>query len=183
NLPVNITQLDLSYNSITILYNGDFKHLNRLQILYLGENPLTAIQSSAFEGLLSLQSLYLNFSFSGLSNLNYSIRGLENLETLDLSVNKLNLLNSDFFQDFPNLKTLRLSRCLLDNNFMFQHGKRLFTPLTRLNFLDLSQNDLVLLSDDIFEPLPNIVEIILTYNKLIRIPDVSSLNHLQNLYF
>ncbi|ESP01090.1 hypothetical protein LOTGIDRAFT_68473, partial [Lottia gigantea] len=59
NLPVNITQLDLSYNSITILYNGDFKHLNRLQILYLGENPLTAIQSSAFEGLLSLQSLLM----------------------------------------------------------------------------------------------------------------------------
>ncbi|XP_050409343.1 toll-like receptor 4 [Patella vulgata] len=120
----------------------------------------------------------LNLSYSGLSDFNHTIIGLDNLEILDFSHNDMSITSEKFFDTFPNLKQLRLSCVQFDINFISQHGKRLFSPLKNLENLDLSDNGLSFLPNDIFSTLVTLQVINLAFNTLITIPDLTSLSKL-----
>ncbi|XP_055956578.1 toll-like receptor 4 [Patella vulgata] len=122
--------------------------------------------------------LSLNFSYSGFTDFNHTIRGLENLEILDISHNDMSLTKETFFDTFPNLKQLRLSCVQFDNGFISRHGKGLFGQLKKLENLDLSDNGLVFLPYDIFSSLVTLQVINLAFNNLITIPDLTSLRKL-----
>ncbi|KAK6195733.1 hypothetical protein SNE40_001096 [Patella caerulea] len=120
----------------------------------------------------------INISYAGLSDFNHTIIGLENLEMLDFSHNDMSIVSEEFFDAFPKLKQLRLSGVQFNNNFISQHGKRLFSPLKYLENLDLSGNGLVFLPYDIFSSLVALQVINLAFNNLITIPDLTSLDKL-----
>ncbi|KAK6182888.1 hypothetical protein SNE40_010471 [Patella caerulea] len=132
--------------------------------------------------ILAKKLKYFNVSYCGLYNLKRKIFGLENLEVLDLSGNSLSIINDTFLDTFPNLKKLRLSNVLLDNQFITQSGKRFFSPLKKLETLDLCSNDLVVLPNDLFHSLVTLQVINLAENKLISIPDLNNLVKLSSLY-
>ncbi|XP_050406647.1 toll-like receptor 4 [Patella vulgata] len=132
--------------------------------------------------ILAKKLKYFNVSYCGLYNLKRKVFGLENLEVLDLSGNSLSIINDTFLDTFPNLKKLRLSNILLDNEFITQSGIRFFSPLEKLETLDLSSNDLVVLPNDLFNSLVALQVINLADNKLISIPDLNNLVKLNSLY-
>ncbi|ESO83817.1 hypothetical protein LOTGIDRAFT_132941, partial [Lottia gigantea] len=121
-------------------------------------------------------------SYCGLYDFQHRVYGLPNLRVLDLSGNDLSILNVEFFDTVPNLTYLRLHNTLLNNHFLIQSGSRLLSPLTKLEFLDISNNGLASLPNDIFSELKNLQMIVLTYNKLISIPEVTSLMSLKHIH-
>ncbi|XP_055954848.1 toll-like receptor 4 [Patella vulgata] len=180
DLPDNTTTLDLTFNNIKTLYNNDFKYLTQLRYLDLSFNPIDTLQELSFHGLGSL--LYLNMSYCGLYNAKHKVFGLGNLDILDVSGNSLSIINVTFFDEFPNLRTLRVSNAQLDNDFLAQNGLRIFSPLQKLENLDLSSNSLVFLPNDFFNSMVTLKVLNLANNNLITIPDVTQLVKLNSLY-
>ncbi|XP_050390027.2 toll-like receptor 4 [Patella vulgata] len=125
---------------------------------------------------------YLNMSYCGLYNAKRKVFGLGNLDILDISGNSLRIINVTFFDEFPNLRTLRVSNALLDNDFLAQNGRRFFSPLKKLENLDLSSNGLVYLPNDLFNSMVTLKVLNLANNNLITIPDVTQLVKLNSLY-
>ncbi|KAL0273195.1 UNVERIFIED_CONTAM: hypothetical protein PYX00_005929 [Menopon gallinae] len=108
-----------------------------------------------------------------------SFAGLRNLRRLDLSENELRDLPHDAFRDLDRLEYLSLSR----NNFQtLPFG--LFVPQKQhLATVDLSYNQLITLQPDFFEPTPRIATLHLNNNQIHRLPinTFSELHHLQYL--
>ncbi|KAK6195291.1 hypothetical protein SNE40_000752 [Patella caerulea] len=126
---------------------------------------------------------YLNLSYCGLYNMKRKVFGLGNLEILDISGNSLSIINLTVFDEFPNLKTLRASNALLDNDFLAQNGRRFFRPLRKLKNLDLSSNGFVFIPNELFNSMVTLKVLNLAQNNLITIPDVTQLVKLNSLYF
>ncbi|KAK6195288.1 hypothetical protein SNE40_000749 [Patella caerulea] len=125
---------------------------------------------------------YLNMSYCGLYNLKHKVFGLGNLKILDISGNALRIINVTLFDDFPNLKTLRASNSMIDNDFLAQNGRRFFSALKKLENLDLSSNGLVYLPNKLFNSMVTLKVLNLAQNNLITIPDVTQLVKLNSLY-
>ncbi|KAK6195292.1 hypothetical protein SNE40_000753 [Patella caerulea] len=125
---------------------------------------------------------YLNMSYCGLYNMKRKVFGLGNLHILDISGNSLSIINVTFLDEFPNLKTLHVSNALLDNDFLAQNGRRFFSPLQKLENLDLSSNSLVYLPKELFNSMVTLKVLNLANNNLITIPDVTQLVKLNSLY-
>ncbi|XP_050418326.2 toll-like receptor 5 [Patella vulgata] len=127
--------------------------------------------------------VHLNFSYSMLTLYNEAIiSGLENLHVLDLSQDNCRYINQSFFDTFPNLTTLRLSRVNFDTDQIFNIGKRLFQPLKKLQNLDLTNNLLTGLPHDIFDDLIELQVVSLSYNNLISVPDLTHLVNLESIF-
>lgn len=177
-LPDSVKYLDLSQNNITRLTNSSFwtrstvespaiettalnrtfSHgPNKLEKIYLTENPIAEIESHTFENLNSL-------------------------ENLDLSHGKLKTIDMSAFVFTPNLEYLNLSNnqieCLVNTK---QHFNRPIEPMTntdsdiiviRLDYfweqraLDLIKNQLTKIESNIFENFRNIVSVILSNNPI-----------------
>ncbi|XP_050410758.2 toll-like receptor 4 [Patella vulgata] len=125
---------------------------------------------------------YLNMSYCGLYNMKRKVFGLGNLEILDVSGNSLSIINVEFLDEFPNLKTLHVSNALLDNDFLAKNGRRFFGSLKKLENLDLSRNGLVYLPNGLFNSMVTLKVLNLANNNLITIPDVTQLVKLNALY-
>ncbi|XP_050410861.1 toll-like receptor 4 isoform X2 [Patella vulgata] len=125
---------------------------------------------------------YLNMSYCGLYNLKRKIFGLGNLEIFDISGNSLSIINVTFFDEFPNLRTVHASNALLDNDFIAKNGRRFFSPLKKLENLDLSSNGFVYLPNGLFNSMVTLKVLNLANNNLITIPDVNQLVKLNALY-
>jgi Leucine-rich repeat (LRR) protein len=103
----NLQRLNLGGNQITSLENGDFQGLSNLQYLFVGRNPITSIESGDFQDLNNLQSLGL--VGSQITNLeNGAFQGLSNLQLLNLGDNQITSLESGVFQGLTNLGELHL---------------------------------------------------------------------------
>ncbi|XP_041348792.1 toll-like receptor 2 type-2 [Gigantopelta aegis] len=112
----------------------------------------------------------LNMSFIGLTDVSVGISGLENLHTLDLSYNFDMNIEPSFLDAFPNISKLYLGGRSLKDNYLMEHGKRLFQHLERLSVLDISHNDLNILPRDILKSNPQIKVINLGNNKFQTFP-------------
>ncbi|XP_028652924.1 amphoterin-induced protein 1 [Erpetoichthys calabaricus] len=110
-LPSYTAVLDLSYNSITRLRaEWTVNKLEKLKTLLLNHNGMTFISTEAF---------------SNVPNVRY----------LDLSSNKLHILEECFFQDLQHLEVL-----LLYDNIIAQIDRSAFEGLNKLQKLYLSRN-------------------------------------------
>ncbi|KAK6166027.1 hypothetical protein SNE40_022816 [Patella caerulea] len=153
----------------------------KLKYLYLNGlvSRIGTMPNVHFIGGSSL--VHLNFSYSMLTLYNGVITGLENLRVLDLNQDNCRYINQSFFDTFPNLTTLRLSRVNFDTDQILNTGKRLFQPLKRLQNLDLTNNLLTGVPRDIFEDLTELRIVSLSYNSLISVPDLSHLVNLKSI--
>ncbi|KAK5650397.1 hypothetical protein RI129_001426 [Pyrocoelia pectoralis] len=106
----------------------------------------------------------LDVSFNKISILNHDDNNFLNfvLRSLNLSFNKIVYVFQDFFINTPNLSILDLSH----NEIVYFPNSNVFRGLGNLTVLNLSFNKLSTLPEDIFTPLTNLEELDLRYNYL-----------------
>lgn len=156
---VNLTQLpldtikvlDLSYNQIKSIV-GPKEAASGLEMLYLRGNNLTSFNSSK----------------------------LINLRSMDLSENRLVVLNSSSFASLNKLEVLNLSK-----NNLTKLNDQLFTPLRELELLNISSAGISLtISDKLFVNNTDLRTLDMSYLNLTEIPAATRLiSKLKVLYF
>ena len=135
---VKLKSLSLSYSrNYGTLVDNTFTSLKFLKILQIKEAAITFIASKAFEGLDSLQHLYLDYV--GVSFQNYpQLETLfpPSLLTLSLSGNSMSkIIKPQTFNSLLNLTTLYLKKCDI-----YGVDYRAFALGNNLQILDLSYN-------------------------------------------
>ena len=153
--------LDISSNQLTNIESDVFSGLDRLEELILADNAIEAVMSSTFFSLRNLRHLYLNGNLISVFASDI-VKDLKNLESLDLSENRMIKLDARFlvsqslvylkmeknsistiddyaFEQFPELRTLRLK-----NNLIQNISSKAFRTETssKLQSLDLTSNNL-----------------------------------------
>ena len=133
--------LGLNAKGIETLQASDFQGLSSLERLYLESNSLKTLPADVFDGLTNLTELYL-------------LR------------NDLDSLPSDVFQDLTNLNWL-----YLNFNELQTLPDGVFDGLTNLTWLGLNGNDLDSLPDGVFDDLSSLGQLYLNDNDLTSLPD------------
>ncbi|CAF0996746.1 unnamed protein product [Adineta ricciae] len=108
DLPAFTTILDLQDNLIKrISREDDLRHLKSLYTLDLRNNRLDSIDDDAFDGVDSLNELFLsNNSLHKVTS--HTLNGLKSLQTLDLSNNRLRCIDQGSFDQLQTLSELNL---------------------------------------------------------------------------
>lgn len=180
NMP-NLTQLQLNHNNVGSSFNSKtFGHLKNLSSLEFGDNQLLNFdikyikeQTSLFTFSLAENNIsFLNFSSVSLKikNLNIShnviedIRNLsllKNLESLEMSYNKLDEITFDMFGGLYNLKQLSVQYNSIE---ALQSG--CFRDLYSLIELDLSYNKLSTISTGVLHGMHSLSKLKLSHNNM-----------------
>lgn len=115
----NLQQLDVSFNLIT-KWNSGLNGFENLTDLDLSENYCDSIAPAFFNSFQGLQILNISGNLLGNalnqlepSTMQILFENLTNLQTLDLSSNRITHLHEDMFQNLMNIKHLYLGRNLL----------------------------------------------------------------------
>lgn len=164
-----LRELHLRNNDIRLIASEAFRGMAALQVLYLSSNHIIALQNATFFENVALERIYLNNN--SLSALNSGVfNGLNELQVLDLSYNKLYLDSShdDLFQGLRRLVILDMSR-----NALTTITQLLLRDLTSLQRLDLSHNTIQSLEDDSFTSLSNLYALDLSHNLILSLSDSS----------
>ena len=159
-----ITTLTLTYDDITALQVGDFDGLSSLEELYVIGNPLTSLPEDIFDGLTSLKVLHLqNNKLSSLPEDVFD--GLSALTDLRVFNNQLSSLPEDLFDGLSSLEIL-----LLVHNQLSSLPEDIFDGLSALRLLYVFENRLTSLPEDVFDGLSSLKELYLSSNKLNGLP-------------
>ncbi|XP_072051441.1 uncharacterized protein [Amphiura filiformis] len=179
--------LHLSINELTTLPSELFSATKHLELLSLAQNNLITLDESLFFGLWNLVGLYVEDNM--FSVLPVLIFQNVSLVELDLSINKLVVLNGSYFDGMIHLRDLYLQEnnlnylsgnlfhglgslqyLLLHRNNLSHLTTGLFHGLKNLQVLGLHANQLESLDADVFEGLEQLVELYLLENKLRSLP-------------
>ena len=185
------------HNTLTL--GPIFKRFKKLEIITVSRSRVPAIGEHSFWGLRYLHTL--NISRNGITSLvTANFRGPEELKILDISRNLIESMPSAVFRYAKKLKTLNLA-----HNRLPELVPRVFYDLLHLNSLDLSYNPLgtlpgmvftdvqnlkelkcvscglMVVSEDLFEALPNLEHLDLSSNRLTAIPPISKCRYLSTL--
>lgn len=160
-----LENLDLSGNGMSKISGGALIGLPQLSQLRLARNRIGRLDSDVFEGteklrLVDLTDNYLT-EFPGVA----LTRHAATLTHLDLSANRIRLLENDDFVKLSVLQTLNLSRNEISNL-----APGTFLGLRRLRHLDMGVNSLRAIEDDAFEGLDALEKLILTDNNILLVP-------------
>ncbi|XP_037687112.1 toll-like receptor 3 isoform X2 [Choloepus didactylus] len=142
----NLTRLDLSYNSLSVIANDSFAWLPYLEYFILEYNNIEHLYSHSFHGLFNVRYLNLKRSFIkqslSLALLpkidDFSFQWLKCLEYLNMEDNHFSGIKRNMFTGLINLKYLSLSnsftslRTLTNETFLsLAHSPLLILNLTR----------------------------------------------------
>ncbi|KAF4078422.1 hypothetical protein AMELA_G00199080 [Ameiurus melas] len=136
-LPPTLISADFAANQLAIIYPYTFGEKPGLKSVYLHNNKLSdaGLPEGMFNGSDNLEVLILSSNF-----LRYVPKGLPKaLFRLHLKNNKLEKIPSGAFENLPHLRELYLQNNLLSNSGM---ENTTFSHLSRLEYLDLSNNNL-----------------------------------------
>ncbi|NXP55290.1 TLR3 protein, partial [Heliornis fulica] len=182
----NLTVLNLSQNSLSVIEDDSFQWLSSLQYLNLKHNTIH-VSSRVFYGLSSLKHLNLINSLNGKIE-DFSFRWLYHLEYLLMDNNNFPGITANTFTGLNNLKCLSLSYCninlqkITNKTFSSLANSSLqllnltktrisrietgaFSSLGHLKILDLGLNEISQeLTGHEFKGLDNIEDIYLSYN-------------------
>lgn len=154
------------------------QHAVLLEYLQWTHSDLNQLTSRLFQNHSLL--IHLDLSNDSLQTLDsYAFYGLERLRSLDLSNNKLADLQEDTFAGLTSLQTLSLR-----GNRLETLPYKLFQPIKgSLTFVDLSDNQIVVVADKLFQHAQHLSTILLSRNRLIRLfPNTfNNVTSLQNL--
>ncbi|XP_010006604.1 PREDICTED: leucine-rich repeat neuronal protein 2 [Chaetura pelagica] len=160
----NLSELDLSQNSFSDVWDFGLKSMPQLLSLHLEENQLSELPDGSFPGLGNLQELYLNHNQLG-RIAPRAFAGLGNLLRLHLNSNLLRTVDSRWFQMLPSLEILMIGGnrvdAILDMNFR---------PLSNLRSLVLAGMNLREISDYALEGLRSLESLSFYDNKLVKVP-------------
>ncbi|XP_043535391.1 toll-like receptor 13 [Chiloscyllium plagiosum] len=164
DLPTNVKVLNISFNSIRILYRQGLENLTQLELLRLDNNNLTTIHPKAFWKLSKLQ--LLNLSCNQLDTLRQGIfKSLPNLTNLILKHNKLTGLSGEGILPLKRLSVLDISFNSLRNVSSFFAVLSGFTGLRTLN---AENNNISALEISSHFP-PNLTHLLLANNTISRL--------------
>ncbi|NXM99086.1 LRRN2 protein, partial [Sylvia borin] len=160
----NLSELDLSQNSFSDVWDFGLRNMPQLLSLHLEENQLSELPDGSFSGLGNLQELYLNHNRLR-SIAPRAFAGLGSLLRLHLNSNLLRTLDSRWFQMLPSLEILMVGGnkvdAILDMNFR---------PLGNLRSLVLAGMQLREISDYALEGLRSLESLSFYDNKLADVP-------------
>ncbi len=164
----SLRSVDLSGNRVASLPADIFANASRsLKDLLLANNSISELEEDALRGLTELRKLDL--SGNSISSLGKGVLSdLSSLLELDLSSNRLENLGGDNEGLFAS--TLRLEALRLDGNRLETLPSPVFSPLRRLQRLDLSSNSLREIVGGPL-PLPELTHLHLSGNGLSSLPD------------
>ncbi|XP_026202284.1 podocan [Anabas testudineus] len=136
-LPPSLVSADFAANQLTKIYPYTFGHKPKLRSVYLHNNKLTdtGLPDNMFNASDNLEILTMSSNFLRVVPKNLP----SSLYRLHLKSNKLEKIPAGAFNNLPNLRELYLQNNLLSNEGM-DNGT--FSQLTRLECLDLSNNNL-----------------------------------------
>lgn len=145
----NLTYLDLSYNKIDLAYDNAFKELKKLQVLDLSYNS------------------HFFISYGVTLNLNFT-QNLPVLRVLNMSHNSISTLTT------KRMYSKSLSELRFTDNYLGtlwgeneKSYKKLFTNLVNLTILDISFNNITMITHHVYENLPHtLIKLIISHNKL-----------------
>ena len=157
--------LGLNAKGIETLQASDFQGLSSLERLYLESNSLETLPADVFDGLTSLTELYL--LRNDLNSLPADVfQDLTNLNWLYLNFNELQTLPDGVFDGLTNLTWLGLN-----GNGLNSLPDGVFDDVSNLGQLYLNDNDLTALPDGVFGKLSSLVILNLSGNDLNSLPD------------
>uniref|UniRef100_A0A8D8Q459 Carboxypeptidase N subunit 2 n=1 Tax=Cacopsylla melanoneura TaxID=428564 RepID=A0A8D8Q459_9HEMI len=155
----NVEHIDLSANKLHTISNDAFANNLNLNHLNLSNNQLSTIELRAFDNLDQLKELYLNQNQLALTEQVFS--PLWNLQLLDLSHNKLTMLDNYYF--LPNKKMAHL---YLNHNNIATLSKQSLINMNQLLTLDLSHNKIQTLPPELFQSLEQLQTLNISNNEL-----------------
>jgi Leucine-rich repeat (LRR) protein len=155
-----LTIIELPFNNIDRIKNGDFKLAPNLDTLEIKDNKIHTIEEHAFEGLEKLVKLDLSNNL-----IKKLLPGLfvsqKELESLWLTGNQLETLEETTFNHNQNLDILAL-----DSNSIRMLPENLLQYNTVLNELRLTKNKLSKIPNNLFVNLSNLATVELSYNNI-----------------
>lgn len=159
---VNLDRLYLSSNNLTEV-PSNLPH--SLRDLRLNHNKIEKVSPNAFEGMVNLTILLLNHN--AIQDMGSSLKGLKSLTLLDVSRNQL--------KKVPDGLPAMLHQLYLGFNSIDAVPDNFFNHFTNLQFVRLSHNALTdkSIQSNTFN-VSGLIELDLSYNKLERIPAVST---------
>lgn len=132
---------DVHYCHLTTLKEGMFNKLSQLKVLDLSNNGIRNVENNALVGLNSL-------------------------EYLDLSHNTITTLPEHFLSDIPNIEILKLQNISMDTSYFEKHFIKCKKDLTKLIYIDLSDNKIESVPNQVFDHIQNVQTLILRSNKI-----------------
>ena len=158
-LPLNISELDLSYNNISILGSNAFERFRRLEILKIDYINLGIIEKKTFSGLTKLRWLSMRSNQFNISSIIFKsvFKPLSSLNHLDIRYNLHKLIRKPtidypFFGDLRELNHLYMD--LAENPVFTSSG---FELLLNLHTLKLEKCYLQKMSNDTLINLPSTI--------------------------
>ena len=177
----SIGVLNLGEQTITTLGSTDFDGLANLETLYLHKNQITTLPAGIFGALTNLRELWL--TDNQLATLSVGVfEGLGNLERLYLHNNQIATLPAGVFKELTNLRELWLSDNQLASLSALSAG--VFEGLSNLETLYLHSSQITNLPVAVFKELTNLRELWLSANQLmtLSVGVFEGLANLETLY-
>ncbi|XP_061709855.1 carboxypeptidase N subunit 2-like [Cydia pomonella] len=186
-----LEDIDLSQNSLQALTRMLDKTPNLLK-LNLSNNRIESLQLNIFDALTKLKSLDLsNNVILGRNIQSRVFEELHHIEFLDLSGNFMTGTPENLLQALQSIKTLKLSRCNLDEvpkfathpnlnsmtrltlsaNLITALHNKLFINSEKLESIEFDDNLIEFIQEDVFKSLKNIKTISLQHNKIKDLPE------------
>jgi len=182
-----LLELDLSYNKLQNLSKAQLDGMKFLQRLHLEHNRLESLDYDTLRGIQGVQMVFLNGN--SLRDITPDLfEGCTNLRVLSLHGNRIRALPDSLFKDskleildvgdnllvrFPESALSRTSTTLvrldLSCNSISSLSPTQLEALTRLRWLNLASNRIVVIADGTFDGLQNLVHLDLSGNPLGRI--------------
>ena len=190
----SLKRLNLSDNRIDAIEDNSFKQLSELQDLYLSQNRLRELSANSFSGLLELKLLDLSNNFLEqvptdailkLKNLKKLKLGSNNIQTLEDIFGPGELMNLEYLDLSRNMITSLTAPCILTRFYSLkvinlaynsigkvsEIDENVFHHLTRLEVIDLSDNQLEVIPSAALYQLVNLKKLFLDYNKIDQITE------------
>ncbi|XP_076136322.1 trophoblast glycoprotein [Alosa pseudoharengus] len=173
------------FNTTVKCVNQDLKAIPKplpedTKILFVTGNNIMRLSSDSFPSPLK-QLTNVHLTGNRIEEIDSRVfNNIPNLSLLDLSNNRIREFSADALAADNSLLTLNLSRSLCNYSYTGEIS-RLLHNTPKLSKLDLSNNDLVLLPDDMFSSLLDILFLDLRNNSIVSVSSGTLRNPLLGL--
>ncbi|XP_069831545.1 immunoglobulin superfamily member 10 [Dendropsophus ebraccatus] len=147
-IQTDVERINLGYNSLSKLTEGDFTGLKKLELLMLHSNEIQTIHENAFQDLSSLQVLKMSYNKVKTLHKN-TFRGLKSMVRLHMDHNKLEFLSPELFYGLTALKLVHF-----EGNELRQLHTDTFVTLRFIQIFKTSSIKHIYLSDNQLSSLP-----------------------------